>query len=297
MEVPERAFSSAPKEVPERGEALLGSRTFGRHHDLGRERVAPWCVVRKFTSLTRMRSTDIAVGSGRTITLRQRDFHGSSRGATDATGTTLWPTALPLLLHLQLLWPQVQQSVGAQRPVRVLELGAGCGLLGLGLAATCGADVLLTESGAALGESPEDGTALSWLEQNVELNRGTCESQGGRVAAAKLAWGDADDIAAVHAQVADGFDLVVASDVLYDSGRYPELWQTLESFAGGGAEASGGGGGAGDPMGPANAAAIIGYQIRNGQERRFGDDSESFEVVRAELPEAKPNQGRTQPDE
>ena len=29
MEVPERAFSSAPKEVPER-EALLGSRTFGR---------------------------------------------------------------------------------------------------------------------------------------------------------------------------------------------------------------------------------------------------------------------------
>ena len=52
-------------------------------------------------------------------------------------------TGLPLLLHLQGVYPRVQESLGVSRPLRVLELGAGCGLLGLGLAATCGANVCL----------------------------------------------------------------------------------------------------------------------------------------------------------
>lgn len=226
-----------------------------------------------------MRTTEIAVGSGSVLKLRQRDFHGSSRGATDATGTTLWPTALPLLLHLQGMWPQLQESVGVTRPLRVLELGAGCGLLGMGLAATCGADVLLTESGAALGDSEEDGTALSWLQSNVELNREVCELNGGSVATHKLAWGDSADMAATRSKWAQGFDLCVASDVLYDSGRYPELLATLEAFAGSSAEACQSRGSDADA-----AAAVIGYQIRNGQERRFGDESGHLTVLRAELP-------------
>ena len=76
-----------------------------------------------------MRSID--VGSGRSIALHEKTFHGSARGAADATGTTLWPTALPFLLHLQAaVFPNLQRAMPDNRPVRVLELGAGTGLLG-----------------------------------------------------------------------------------------------------------------------------------------------------------------------
>ena len=186
----------------------------------------------------RVGTTDVAIGGGSSLKMQQRTFHGSARGATDATGTTLWPTALPLLLHLQGVLPRVQSGLGANRPLRVLELGAGCGLLGLGLASTCGADVLLTESGVALGDDDEAGTSLTWLDGNVELNRAVCEAQGGRVSTAKLAWGVDGDIAAIRERHPEGFDLVVASDVMYDSTRYPELWETLECFAGSSAAAS-----------------------------------------------------------
>ena len=226
-----------------------------------------------------MRTAEIALSNGSVLKLRQKDFHGSARGATDATGTTLWPTALPLLLHLQGMWPSLQASTGVMRPLRVLELGAGCGLLGMGLAATCGANVVLSESGAALGDGEEDGTALSWLESNVELNREVCELHGGQVSTTKLSWGDAADMAATRSQWAEGFDLCIASDVLYDNGRYPELLATLEAFSESSPETAKARGTDADA-----AAAVLGYQIRNGQERRFGDESEHFTVLRDKLP-------------
>ena len=34
-----------------------------------------------------------------------------------------------------------------------------------------------------------------------------------------------------------------------------------------------------------DAAAILGYQMRIGAERRFGDEAEDFDVVRTELPD------------
>lgn len=205
-------------------------------------------------------TTTYPIGAAGVLTLEQRTFHGSARGATDATGTTLWPTALPLLMHLQGVVPQLQQRTAG--PLRILELGAGCGLLGLGLAATCHADVVMTESGSAL----DDGeTSLSWLERNVELNREICEAGGGHVSCAKLAWGDSDDIAAVRARYAEGFDLVVGSDVLYDSTRFPELWTTVDAFA-----AANDHGATVDETADLDvivphAVGIFGYQIRNGE--------------------------------
>ena len=85
------------------------------------------------------------IGGLHKVELLQRDFQGTVRVAGmqdqvgDGTGTRVWPTALPLLLYMQGLCPQMQQSLEITRPLRILELGAGCGLLGVGLAATCGA--------------------------------------------------------------------------------------------------------------------------------------------------------------
>ena len=173
------------------------------------------------------------------------------------------------------------------KPFRVLELGAGCGVLGQGLAASCGCDVVLTESGCAL-EGDDGGTSLSWLQMNINLNSEAFEQSGGRCRAAKLAWGDPEDIANVRALEPEGFDLIVASDVLYDSQRYPELWSTFEAFAPANSPSLDG---LGDEIewtvetAAASAVAIFGYQIRNGAERRFGNDSEEFELVRDKLPQ------------
>lgn len=249
-----------------------------------------------------MRTIDVAIGSGCTLQLVQRTFQGSARGATDATGTTLWPTALPLLLHLQGVYPSVQDGLGLTRPLRVLELGAGCGLVGLGLAATCGADVLLTDSGAALGEGEVDGTAFTWLRQNVQRNRMVCERDGGRVDSAQLTWGVQADIAAVRSRYPNGFDLVVASDVLYDSARYPELLETLSMFAGSSTEARARSA-TSDPYLSddvvQDAVGVIGYQTRIGAERRFGMDSKEFVFIRAPLPQTHavpPKEGRNPTD-
>ena len=226
-------------------------------------------------------SVSVDVGRGATLNLATSTFHGSARGTADTTGTTLWPTVLPLLLHLQGVYPRVQDSLGVSRPLRVLELGAGCGLLGLGLAATCGANVCLTESAFALDDDGEH-TSLSWLQSNVEANREIVESTnlGGVVSTAKLCWGECDDHDALREQQPDLFDLVIASDVMYDAGKYPMLLDTLTTFAGSSEEAL-------KPRGADidDAAAILGYQMRIGAERRFGDEAEDFDVVRTELPD------------
>jgi len=222
----------------------------------------------------------IDVGSGRKIALHERTFHGSARGTADATGTTLWPTALPLLLYLQSsVVPPLKQSMVDNRPLRILELGAGCGVLGLGLAATCDAHVVMTESGFPL-DPDDDGsvdTSLTWLERNVAENREVAEAGGGRVDTARLAWGDADDEESIKSRWPDGFDLVVGSDLLYDSGRYDALLSTLTAVAG---EAS-------RRRNDDNKLfAVLGYQMRIGAERRFGDDAAEFEVERYPLPTA-----------
>ena len=116
-------------------------------------------------------------------------------------------------------------------------------------------------------------------------------------------------IAAINDRFSDGFDLVIASDVMYDSQRYPELWSTLERFAGSSAEAKArslppiAAAAAGwaepsdydeeepideeallDAVMP-SSVAILGFQIRNGAERRFGEESEEYAVLRTDLPQ------------
>ena len=229
-----------------------------------------------------VRTTQHDIGGGRRVQLRQRDFHGSVRRPGvrlgDATGTTLWPSALPLLLHLQGLLPQVEQTLGLNRPVRVLEVGAGCGLLGIGLAASCGAHVTLTDADVPLDEG---GTTLDWLTQNIELNRELIAASGGRAEPARLVWGDAADTAALEEP--GGFDLVVGSDVLHLSEWHDELLSSVRALAGTTAEARRHV--APHPPRESDAVAVFGYQVRNGSERRFASgEGSGFAVEVSTLP-------------
>lgn len=175
------------------------------------------------------------------------------RRVADRSGLKLWPCALPLLRHLL---AEVVPDLGAAlgRAPRVLELGSGVGLLGIGLGVAGGCDVTLTDPALATRFAEHDAdraTTLDWLAANVALNG----AAGGRCAARRLVWGDAADAAALAER--GPFDLVVGADLLYESAHYAALAAALDAFA---------------PADGAGPAAVLGYAHRVGGERRFFAD-------------------------
>jgi len=208
------------------------------------------------------------VGDGVSLQLAQFFFDSASpvpqpvgsRRDADGTGLKVWPTAAPLLTTLQRL--VADRFHHLTRPLRVLELGSGCGLIGLGLAATRRAHVVMTDPCVAVNFSEEgDGSdTLDWLRSNVELNRGVLERGcGGSVRVEKLRWGDESAALALRGHA--GFDLVVGSDLLYEPDSYPKLLASLHHLAGSSAEAA--------AAGSSLPVAVLGYPVRHGGEHRF----------------------------
>lgn len=218
------------------------------------------------------------VGHGRSVTVRQHFFDRAvpqpigSRKTADGTGLKIWPTSMAMLQHLQNgVLNALQTRLKLTRPLRIIELGSGCGLLGLGLAATCdNVEIVLTDPDVPVNYSEDDsGSTLAWLEQNLELNR---EVVGDRARVAKLAWGDAADTAELRSDCSDGFDLVIGSDLIYDPDRYVPLTAALNDFACSSPEAQSAAAAASSASAShdsAATAAILGYPSRHGGEKRF----------------------------
>jgi hypothetical protein len=95
-----------------------------------------------------------------------------------------------------------KRFVGMELEGRLLELGAGTGLVGMAAAAACGADVLLTD----LPEIQEN------LVKNLERNRDVIQSGGGRVSAAILDW---ENPTSLDPARNDKFPIILAADVVY----------------------------------------------------------------------------------
>jgi predicted nicotinamide N-methyase len=153
-----------------------------------------------------------------------------------STGGCVWETALCMTVWARAhLAPMAAAAAEKGAPLRVLELGAGCGLLSLALA-RMRFDVVATE---------QDGV-LENLEFNVERNNAALEAAttakrgrpkrakrvAGSCTTARLAWGDAADLAGLSgAPAAPGFDFVVGTDVVYIPELVAPLLRTLWAAA------------------------------------------------------------------
>eukprot|EP00930_Biecheleria_cincta_P051185 TRINITY_DN36344_c0_g1_i1.p1 TRINITY_DN36344_c0_g1~~TRINITY_DN36344_c0_g1_i1.p1 ORF type:complete len:247 (+),score=49.70 TRINITY_DN36344_c0_g1_i1:73-813(+) len=127
--------------------------------------------------------------------LRWEQRGATCQGFVGSTSSVAWPTAQAMTNHL-CEHPDLVRGCSA-----VLELGAGLGIVGAVCASLGCARVVLTDSECA----------LPLLERNREL----LADQGVDVEVARLEWGSQED----HAQLltgatAQGFDLIVASDVI-----------------------------------------------------------------------------------
>jgi len=157
---------------------------------------------------------------------------GAAGRKADLTGLRVWPTNRPMLDKLQeQLLPRLRQQrpVGRRRePLRILELGSGCGLLGICMA-VLGEHVVLTDPAVEIGVADGSGgvqtaSTLEQLQANVELNQEVLGA--GSASAVKLLWGEEADLRAV--EQLGPFDAIVGCDVTYSPETFEALLCTIQ---------------------------------------------------------------------
>jgi protein-lysine N-methyltransferase EEF2KMT len=115
------------------------------------------------------------------------------------TGLSTWGASLYLLDYLSTYKHIVQGQ-------RVLELGSGAGLLGIGMKKLGAKSVLMTDG---------DPNVLKGMRTNIEINRCDCKVE-------RLLWGDKSDIS--------GYEVVICADVVYDPELIDPLLYTLSEL-------------------------------------------------------------------
>ena len=143
--------------------------------------------------------------------------------ADGVLGGAVWPSAIALSNYLSdhhSSWLRRSNPLAA-------ELGSGTGAVGL-FAAALGARIVLTDVGP-LTAAGYGGTVrlLQLLRENVHANRALL-GESAEVQVAEVDWAQKAHAAAIRqAHAPDGFDLVLASDVIYQSSAHAPLANTI----------------------------------------------------------------------
>ncbi|XP_047180602.1 protein N-lysine methyltransferase METTL21A [Vigna umbellata] len=136
-------------------------------------------------------------------------------------GTTVWDASLVFAKFLERNCRRGRFSPAKLKGKRVIELGAGCGVSGFGMA-LLGCDVIVTDQ----------KEVLPLLERNVERNISRVMQKNpesfGSVKVAELQWGDESHIKAVGPP----FDYIIGTDVVYVEHLLEPLLQTILALSG-----------------------------------------------------------------
>jgi hypothetical protein len=215
---------------------------------------------------------NVQLKGGAKVKIGHRMQIGGLEADGDLTGLKMWPTTSePMFRQLvDVILPTMHDDNThddgscSSQPLHILEIGSGCGLLGISLAAH-GEKVVLTDPAfpfrdtllSDLEEHEDSITTLDHLQNNIDLNADILE---GRATAAKLLWGDANDIDNI--QNRGPYDLVIGSELLYYRDSFPALLETIRRLGVGG------------------VPIILGYKTRRLGEQKFLDRAkEDFEIV------------------
>ncbi|XP_050215566.1 uncharacterized protein LOC126666747 [Mercurialis annua] len=137
----------------------------------------------------------------------------SSLGKPGVTGSVMWDSGVVLGKFLE---HAVDSKMLMFQGKKVVELGAGCGLVGC-IAALLGAQVTLTDL-------PD---RLRLLKKNIETNLRHGDVRGSAIVK-ELIWGDEPDLDLVEPFP----DYIVGSDVVYSEGAVADLLDTLMHLSG-----------------------------------------------------------------
>lgn len=147
----------------------------------------------------------IAIPGRRPLSIRE-DFGGDS-----GLGGTIWDPTFHLIAIL------ARKSAELLKGKRVVELGSGCGALGLSALRLGAGEVLMTERGDEM---------LDHLKDNVSENVTLEEKE--RVKVEELDWALATEDPRLVAALNPPFDLIVASECVYDAGIVGSFLETAK---------------------------------------------------------------------
>ncbi|KAE8804016.1 protein N-lysine methyltransferase METTL21A [Hordeum vulgare] len=138
-------------------------------------------------------------------------------------GTTVWDASMVFAKFLEKNSRKGRFCPSKLKGKRAIELGAGCGLAGLGMA-LLGCDVVTTDQ----------VEVLPLLMRNVERNKSWIAQSNpdsgsfGSVTVAELDWGNKEHIRAVEPP----FDYIIGTDVVYSEHLLQPLLETIIALSG-----------------------------------------------------------------
>ena len=152
--------------------------------------------------LSRERPYVYELSSGSKITLLQN---------MDGIGTSVWDGSIVLARYLEHLVSQGKLDLDGKS---LVELGAGCGLVGLSTAAIGCSRVVLTESGPL--------NCLKNLEATVKKNSAVAE---GKVSVEEHTWGKGVEA------LGGPFDVVIGAEIMYVEEATADLIGSIRALA------------------------------------------------------------------
>ena len=143
------------------------------------------------------------------VMMRAEDDAFGDTSAEDRTGLGIWSASLVLAR-----WLSALSGTGAFEGKRVLELGAGCGVPGLALAASCAScEVLLTDLNPRTVGNLRDNVALNSAPPPGEEGKAG-GPDAARVTAASLDWSLRDTWPSAPPDALIGADLVYSPEIV-----------------------------------------------------------------------------------
>ncbi|KAK0603104.1 hypothetical protein LWI29_001486 [Acer saccharum] len=158
-----------------------------------------------------------------TLEVLGHPLHFSQDPNSKHLGTTVWDASVVFAKYLEKNCRRGRFCPSKLKGKRVIELGAGCGVAGFGMA-LLGCNVVATDQ----------NEVLPLLKRNVERNTSTITQMNpssdsfGSIQVAELDWGNEDHLKAVGPP----FDYIIGTDVVYAEHLLEPLLRTIFALSG-----------------------------------------------------------------